>query len=98
MDAAELRADIRSGTTPGRPVSTGVGLANIRNRLMQAYGDTHLFETRSEAGGGFTVMIEIPFTRDDADEPVGVAVRAATDQADNLIPLNPPQRTIGTPA
>ena len=98
MDAAELRADIRSGTTPGRPVSTGVGLANIRNRLMQAYGDTHLFETRSEAGGGFTVMIEIPFTRDDADEPVGVAVRAAADQADNIIPLNPPQRTIGTPA
>ena len=45
----------------GRPVSTGVGLANIRNRLMQGYGDEHLFETSSQPGGGFTVLIEIPF-------------------------------------
>ena len=51
-----------------RPVSTGVGLANIRNRLVQAYGNDHLFETRSPPGGGFTVLIEIPFvsTRQDA--------------------------------
>ena len=46
----------------GRLASTGVGLANIRNRLMQAYGDDHVFETRSGASGGFTVLIEIPFT------------------------------------
>lgn len=52
----------------GEPVSTGVGLANIRNRLMQAYGDNHLFETRSEPGGGFTVSIEIPFSAE--AEPV----------------------------
>lgn len=51
--------------TPGNRVapttSTGVGLTNIRNRLAQAYGDNHLFETRSQPGGGFTVLIEIPF-------------------------------------
>ena len=47
--------------TPEGPVSTGVGLANIRNRLAQAYGTSHLFETRSPPGGGFTVLIEIPF-------------------------------------
>jgi sensor histidine kinase YesM len=82
---------------PGRPVSTGVGLANIRNRLAQAYGDNHLFETRSEAGGGFTVLIEIPFTRADVPEPVTAAPRAAVAGADNIIPLNPPQRTIGSP-
>ena len=46
---------------PDAPVSTGVGLANIRNRLVQAYGTSHLFETRSPPGGGFTVLIEIPF-------------------------------------
>lgn len=46
----------------GKLASTGVGLANIRNRLMQAYGDGHVFETRSGASGGFTVLIEIPFT------------------------------------
>ena len=83
---------------PGRPVSTGVGLANIRNRLAQAYGDNHLFETRSEAGGGFTVLIEIPFTRADDVAPEAVAVPAAAVQAGNVVPLNPPPRTIGTPA
>ncbi len=82
---------------PGRPVSTGVGLANIRNRLAQAYGDNHLFETRSEAGGGFTVLIEIPFTRADTAEPVSAAPPAA-GTIGNVVPLNPPQRTIGTPA
>lgn len=87
---------------PGRPVSTGVGLANIRNRLAQAYGDNHLFETRSEAGGGFTVLIEIPFTR--ADRAGEEAAPAVTDignaagGSDNIVPLNPPQRTIGTTA
>ena len=49
-------------------VSTGVGIANIRNRLMQAYGENHRFETRSEPGGGFTVLIEIPFESAKADE------------------------------
>jgi sensor histidine kinase YesM len=105
MDAAELRADIRAGHEPGRPVSTGVGLANIRNRLMQAYGDAHVFETRSEAGGGFTVMIEIPFTRADVADPVPIAAPAAAgpafDPSGNVVPLSPPppqQRSIGTPA
>lgn len=49
--------------------STGVGLANIRNRLMQAYGDDHVFETSSQPGGGFTVTIEIPFSRARETEP-----------------------------
>ncbi len=91
---------------PGRPVSTGVGLANIRNRLAQAYGDNHLFETRSEAGGGFTVLIEIPFTRADragevaapAAPGVGPEIGNPAGGSDNIVPLNPPQRTIGTTA
>jgi signal transduction histidine kinase len=41
--------------------STGVGLANIRDRLSQAYEDNHRFETRSSPGGGYSVIIEIPF-------------------------------------
>jgi sensor histidine kinase YesM len=90
-------AELREPPALGRPVSTGVGLANIRNRLAQAYGDTHLFETRSEAGGGFTVLIEIPFTRADVPEPV-VAAPNAAGTGGTIIPLNPPQRTIGTPA
>ncbi len=42
-------------------LSTGVGLANIRERLAQAYGPDHKIETRSNPGGGFRVEIEIPF-------------------------------------
>ena len=41
--------------------STGVGLANIRDRLSQAYGAAHRFETRQNERGGFSVIIEIPF-------------------------------------
>ena len=61
-----------SDTGPGlqdRPVrpslSTGVGLANIRERLVQAYGPDQRFETRSTPAGGFSVEIEIPFQLED---------------------------------
>jgi sensor histidine kinase YesM len=50
-------------------VSTGVGLANIRDRLSQAYGERQSLETRSTPGGGFTVIIELPFL---TDEPLKV--------------------------
>lgn len=56
-----------SDTGPGlnqdnsRPnLSTGVGLVNIRDRLNQAFGERHSFETRSTPGGGFVVTIELP--------------------------------------
>ncbi|MBB6125102.1 signal transduction histidine kinase [Sphingobium subterraneum] len=58
---------IVSDTGPGlnqeapRPsLSTGVGLVNIRDRLSQAFGERHRFETRSTPGGGFIVTIELP--------------------------------------
>ena len=49
--------------------STGVGLANIRDRLAQAYGDNHRFETQSEITGGFRVFIDIPYQTEDTEEP-----------------------------
>jgi sensor histidine kinase YesM len=49
--------------------STGVGLANIRDRLMQAYGPDHKFETESNRNGGFRVTIEIPYQTETAEEP-----------------------------
>ena len=57
----------------GKSGSTGVGLANIRDRLAQAYGDNHRFETQSvppgpETPGGFRVLIEIPY-QIEAEEP-----------------------------
>lgn len=51
----------RQSVSPSQALSTGVGLANIRERLAQAYGPDHRFETRSIPGGGFGVEIEIPF-------------------------------------
>ncbi|AKM08345.1 sensor histidine kinase [Pelagerythrobacter marensis] len=56
-------------TGDGQAVSTGVGLANIRNRLAQAYGDDHLFEIRTPPEGGFTVIIELPYEAADSAEP-----------------------------
>lgn len=53
----------------GEAVSTGVGLANIRDRLAQAYGEQHRFETVEPAEGGFAVVIEIPVERREADAP-----------------------------
>jgi signal transduction histidine kinase len=49
------------GTKLRPSLSTGVGLANIRDRLAQTFGPDHRFETRSNRGGGFGVEIEIPF-------------------------------------
>ncbi|SFF77975.1 Histidine kinase-, DNA gyrase B-, and HSP90-like ATPase [Novosphingobium sp. CF614] len=52
----------------GEPVSTGVGLSNIRDRLARAYGEQHRFETVEPAEGGFAVLIEIPVDRRDTSE------------------------------
>jgi sensor histidine kinase YesM len=48
--------------------STGVGLANIRDRLTQAYGASHRFETRKNERGGFSVILEIPHETGDKSE------------------------------
>jgi LytS/YehU family sensor histidine kinase len=56
-------ADSGCGNNEGGSASdsTGVGLTNIRDRLAQAYGEGHVFETRSLANGGFTVLVDIPY-------------------------------------
>lgn len=48
---------------------TGVGLANIKERLVQAFGERQSFETRSSPSG-FSVIIEIPLAM---EEPSKVA-------------------------
>jgi two-component system LytT family sensor kinase len=56
-------SDTGQGLNPGALVtteSTKVGLANIRDRLAQAYGDDQKIDISSE-GEGFTVTIDIPF-------------------------------------
>lgn len=41
--------------------STGIGLANIRDRLLQAYGENQRFEISNRPEGGFQVVLELPF-------------------------------------
>jgi signal transduction histidine kinase len=61
----------------GEPASTGVGLTNIRDRLSQAYGEDHRFETVEPPEGGFAVVIEIPFERHQTAEEAVAATRLA---------------------
>jgi len=91
--AARVADGLRSGTGP---VSTGVGLANIRDRLAQAYGEEHRFEIDNPPEGGFTVIIEIPYELyQDPD-----AARAEPEKlpATNTVSNSPGQRALGTNA
>ncbi|NBC36986.1 sensor histidine kinase [Novosphingobium sp. FSY-8] len=65
----------------GEPVSTGVGLANIRDRLAQAYGTQHRFETYEPPEGGFAVTIEIPFEK---RPPVTPAMQALSQRSGGM--------------
>ena len=64
-----------SDTGPGlqegavtRHSSTGVGLANIRDRLVQAFGEEQRFEIKANEEGGFCVEIDIPLQFEEAKE------------------------------
>lgn len=59
----------------GEPVSTGVGLSNIRDRLSQAYGENHRFETVEPVEGGFAVLIELPAERQPSPEDIAETPR-----------------------
>ena len=65
-------------------LSTGVGLPNIRDRLAQAYGDNHIFEIRTPAQGGFTVIIEIPYEVAEQSPGIGQDHAATTPNVVHL--------------
>ncbi|MXO75363.1 sensor histidine kinase [Altererythrobacter aerius] len=71
----------------GRTVSTGVGLANIRDRLQQAYGEDHRFEIRHPPEGGFTVIIELPYEA--AGTPQALGASAPSDPPSSPSPSAP---------
>ncbi len=57
-------SDTGPGWQPSRQdpnKSTGVGMANTRERLAQAYGDDQRFEYQVNSNGGFEVLIELPY-------------------------------------
>jgi signal transduction histidine kinase len=75
--------------------STGVGLANIRDRLAQAYSDEHVFEIRSPESGGFTVLIEIP---KEIEQQNAASIAAANDTKQGLqSPLNSAHKSAEAP-
>jgi LytS/YehU family sensor histidine kinase len=47
--------------------SMGVGLANIQDRLSQAYGPAHGFTTRTNEHGGYSVILEFPVDNGDKE-------------------------------
>ena len=49
-----------NGTSQRMTKGTGVGLANIRDRLVQAFGERQSMDTRSPPEGGYSVIIEMP--------------------------------------
>ncbi len=54
--------------------STGIGLANIRDRLAQAYGENQRFDISDRPEGGFQVVLELPF---EPREPAPAALPAS---------------------
>ncbi len=42
-------------------ISGGIGLSTTRDRLQLFYGDSHAFEAGNRPGGGFAVVVRVPF-------------------------------------
>ncbi|WP_353218188.1 histidine kinase [Sandarakinorhabdus sp.] len=69
------------GAVPVEAGGTGVGLANIRDRLAQSYGADHRFELADNDPSGLIVLIDIPYQTDavppSAANPVAAAQLAS---------------------
>ena len=97
-----LRAKAQRATLPaamlgaGNTVSTGVGLANIRDRLAQAYGDDHVFDIRTPPEGGFTVVIEVPYEHLSSGDDSAAELQKLSPQP--TVTAAPDQRPMGLDA
>ncbi|HEU4652093.1 MAG TPA: hypothetical protein VFS49_11835, partial [Croceibacterium sp.] len=89
----QRRYDHRSG---GHMASTGLGLANIRDRLAQTYGEDHRFEIVTPPEGGFTVIVEVPYEvhRESEAAPEGSAKPTPATTVTEM----PGERAMGTQA
>ena len=64
ITVADTGPGLNGGTGNGSDApaeGTQVGLANIRDRLVQAYGDDHRFELAENSPQGLIVLIDIPY-------------------------------------
>jgi len=55
----------------GSQVGTGIGLANLRDRLQALYGDRQRLEIGPRAAGGVVVRVEIPWNPPASIRPIG---------------------------
>ena len=55
-----------NGSVPAPSGSTKVGLANITERLAQAFGDDQRIDVGNRPAGGFAVTIDIPYREQEA--------------------------------
>ena len=79
--------------------STGLGIANIRERLGQAYGEDHTFRIVTPGEGGFTVIIEIPLeVAKDDEEKASMEAAINRPVGSTSADLVPPNREYGLPA
>lgn len=78
--ALSIRDDGPGFSKPSPRRGPGIGIANVRSRLTQLYGENHSFRVSDAAGGGSMVEIRIPFVAiEQADKPAGV-IRRDRDQ------------------
>jgi sensor histidine kinase YesM len=60
---------LNSNHSPSAQKGTGIGLANLRERLKALYGARQQLELKSRPGGGVIVRIEIPWRPSASSEP-----------------------------
>lgn len=79
-DALELTVcDDGAGSSDAAAVDgTGTGLANVRRRIQQLYGDLHSFTFTAAPGSGATVRIVIPYRRARGEAPTGAGTGGVT--------------------
>jgi len=60
------------------PVRTGIGMANIAERLKVLYGDAARMKVESQPGKGTTVRMRLPILNEDSGVPTALYERSST--------------------
>jgi LytS/YehU family sensor histidine kinase len=76
----------QAASAEAAPAGTQVGLANIRDRLAQAYGEDHRLELAENTPQGLIVLIDIPYQVENRNAAAGGDGRDAKSGATNVVP------------
>lgn len=80
----EQLAKLEKGETSGGSQSSGIGMANVRQRLKLIYGDESSVTFQNREGGGVKVTIEIPFAYSEPDDLEELEQMDGWDDLDEL--------------